>query len=457
MIQQIQNEPGVPKAVVTWKLPREDVEQDGMTLNMPTLKVTLILKKGKGSCKVLCFENAEDCLRFATAFYNMSPDTANAAEARADETPPLAEISDTASDVNSSVRMESLNDEEQIVLERYRELRQTKPAQDALHQMMSLHDDPKEDDDEELTQEEKQVAQKYREMLGLSLPLGAIQHRMRLDGNEAGMNLPPEIVSAGELPSSPISTFTTTTVGEKSAVDKLTEAEEKVADCYRIMLKRGIPADAVRHKMTRDQVDMKIAASVFASDDGAPKDEVKPSAPAEQTQAQPSGPQLLAEDEAIAEKYRKMLKLMIPAEGVRHKMGQDQVDPKIVAAVLGEEPVLKKKEPPSFAKIKKRAVLSDEEESIASQYRKLLKFHVSKEIVLSRMQKEGVNEKIITAVLGNSTLASKPSEDIKCSGSASTGSSLINLHWNAMEDVPAGSVWETSKNASDPERSDIPS
>jgi Formin Homology 2 Domain len=200
---------------------------------------------------------------------------------------------------------------------------------------------------------------------------------------------------------------------------------------------------------------MKIAAAVFANDDTLVDEE--PPAP-ESTKASTTGPHLSAEEEAIAEMYRKMLKLRIPADGVRHKMTKDEVNPKIIAAVLGDEPAAPEeisKETLAVGTKKKGAVLSDEDESVASQYRKLLKLQVSKEAVLARMQKENISEKIITTVLGGSALASKPSEESKSSGSVSTGSNLINLHWNAMEDVPAGSVWETSKHASEPERSDI--
>jgi len=455
IIRKIQNEANGSQAVVNWTLPRDDVEQDGMTLNMPTLKVTLILKNGKGSGKVLCFENAEDCLRFATAFYNMTdlePTTLTYSAA-----PPVVEISESASEVNSDVRLESLNDEEQTVLERYRELRQTNSAKDALSETISRSPaNQTAKTATSLSPEEQEQVQKYQKMLKLGMPLGAVQHRMTLDNAPSKVqdvvtsetdkkNAPPSFVSA--LPSSPISTFTSTSVGEKTDFDKLTEDEEKIAENYRMLLKRGLPAEAVRHKLTRDQVDIKIVAAIF----GGSNESKPPAAPTA------TGPQLSEKENEIAEKYRKMLKMRIPAEGVRHKMGQDQVDAKIVAAVLGEEKAaaVPKAESNTKPPAKKKG-LSAEEETIASQYRKLLKLQIPRNAILSRMEKDDVSEHIITAVLGARALASKSSNDestVSCS--ASTGSNLINLHWNAMEDVPAGSVWETSKNTTEPERSDI--
>lgn len=459
MVRRITNNPGGSNAVVCWNLPREDMEHDGMTLNMPTLKVTLLLKKGKGSCKVLSFQNAADCLRFATAFYNMT----GLDSAPDKSVPPISEISDTASDVNSSVRLESLNDEEQNVLERYRELRQTNSATDALNETISQSTQSRAGTTMSVaaSPEEEELLKKYRKMLKLGMPLGAVQHKMKLDNvppqiqkavtEDSGKNAPPpSFVDA--LPTSPVSTFTATTVGDG---EKLTEEEEKVAESYRLLLKRGLPPDAVRHKLARDNVDIKIVHAVFGGSGAAA---VATTSTADVPQP-PAGPSLSEAENIIAEKYRKMLKMRIPAEAVRHKMTQDQVDAKIVAAVLSEgKPALAPKVEESKGKTTAKTsakALSEEEESIASQYRKLLKLQIPREAVLSRMEKEGVSEKIITAVVGPRALGSKPSNDAStATGSAS--SNLINLHWNAMEDVPAGSVWEeTSKKSTEPERSDI--
>lgn len=456
MIRKIKGEPGGSNAVVCWNLPREDMEHDGMTLNMPTLKVTLLLKRGKGSCKVLCFDDAADCLRFAAAFYNMSAvptSTDNAA-------PPVSEISDAASDVDSSVRLESLNDEEQNVLERYRELRQSKSAQEALSGTLSLASLSQSLVETSVSVsaslEEQELIQKYRKMLKLGAPLGAVQHKMKLDNvpahihealiEEAEKRAPPTFVDT--LPNSPISTFTSSTVGEG---EKLNEEEEKIAESYRLLLKRGLPADAVRHKLTRDAVDIKIVHAVFG---------VSGLAQRSQAPSEIRNSRLSDAENVIAEKYRKMLKMGIPSEGVRHKMTQDQVNRKIIAALFQTDEAEESKEAETMVepgKLTSKIFLSQEEESIASQYRKLLKLQIPRDAVMSRMEKEGVSEKIISAVVGCRLVSSKPSNDSSAaSRCGSTGSNLINLHWNAMDDVPAGSVWEeTSKKSSEPERSDI--
>ena len=94
IIRYIRNRPGETKATFVWKLMRNSMQDDGMTLNMQNLQVNLILI-GRLPRSVQFFK-VEGCLQFATAFYNSPP----------------PEIVESVS-VNSSVRLESLNHEEQ--------------------------------------------------------------------------------------------------------------------------------------------------------------------------------------------------------------------------------------------------------------------------------------------------------------------------------------------------------
>lgn len=502
MIWQIQTGTSQTDGSSTWKIPRNDLATDGMTLNMPTLKVTLILRTG--ARKVLAFDHAEDCLRFATAFYNMSTISGLSVNITAKSMAPVSLPNSPYSDIQNqptandeckliadgvksslapfsrkdAVKTDSLlpqamapflNIEEQLVLERYRKLRQTKPANDALLEALPHHEGSSNfqlGSVTGLSEAEEQLVGQHRKMLGLTIPRDDDKKNTNLNGESLKIinssvakapDSPPQIVSTGDLPSSPLSTFTTTTVGEKSAVwsEKLSASDEQIAARYRLMLKMGIPAEGVRHKMTLENVDVKIAASVFAV--VGEQGHREPRQTLASSTVRPAPSQLpSAVDEAVAEKYRKMLKLGIPCDGVRHKMNQDKVEARIVAIVLGEvspdetKPVAVTKKTVAVTKKKE---LSYEEESVASQYRKLLKFNVSKDLVLSRMQKEGISEKIITKVLGLSSLSSIKDESKLSGGSASTGSNLINLHWNAIEDVPAGSVWETSKKTKSIEQS----
>ena len=118
----------------------------------------------------------------------------------------------------------------------------------------------------------------------------------------------------------------------------LTEEEEKVASKYKRMLKMGVPLDAVKHSMTKEGVDSKIAAAV--AEEASPQvtaSESIPTTPARPKSVPKTGPVLSEEEEKIAAKYRKMLKLCIPKEAVRHDMRKEGVNDKIVEAIFGKE------------------------------------------------------------------------------------------------------------------------
>ena len=93
------------------------------------------------------------------------------------------------------------------------------------------------------------------------------------------------------------------------------------------MLKMRIPPEAVRQKMKRDKVSDKIIAALVGPEEGGSKEREKEST---------GVPKLSAQEEDIAKSYRKMLKVSIPKEAVKHKMIKDNVSNKIMASVLGE-------------------------------------------------------------------------------------------------------------------------
>ena len=416
---------------VLWTLPRHEMEPDGITINMSTFKITLLLRNHRLSRKILSFENSEDCLRFATAFYNMAvvappplerPEldrttTTNTATA---ETIPVVPV------VEPMMRTEqpTLNLEEQVVLEKYRELRLTKQATDALQETMALQQS------------------KYTDR-AIEPKNGAL----------------PSDVDMGSLPTSPVSTFTATTTGvdnmttTASSDPQWTDEEQKTIEKYQLMLRRGVPSDAVRHKMTLEQVEERIVSFVLANDD---KVSPENGASGHNRIAKTQDSALSLEETATAEKYRKMLKLRIPIDAVQHKMIQDQVEAKIIAAVLGQEYMPKNEEPNKSTKAKTSTALSEEEESVAVQYRKLLKINVSKDALLARMKQEGVSPKIIIAILGQNALTLPSGDDNGKAGSSSgsTGSKMISINWDHTENAIAGSVWEVWQNA-EPEPMDF--
>jgi hypothetical protein len=124
----------------------------------------------------------------------------------------------------------------------------------------------------------------------------------------------------------------------ESSKSNLTEEEKKVAAKYKRMLKMGVPLDAVKHSMTKEGVDSKIAAAV--AEEASPEvtaSESMPTTPARPKSVPKTGPVLSEEEEKIAAKYRKMLKLCIPKDAVRHDMRKEGVSDKIVEAIFGKE------------------------------------------------------------------------------------------------------------------------
>ena len=185
-------------------------------------------------------------------------------------------------------------------------------------------------------------------------------------------------------------------IGEDGAIlaapEPLTPEEEEIAEGYRKMLKMGMPAEAVGHKMTADGASEKISQAVLGG--GAPAEATPAAAPQTTGGAIPA---LNSEEEEIATTYRRMLKMGMPAEAVGHKMTADGVSEKISKAVLGggAAPML----PPAAAPAAQAVALTPEEEETAAGYRKMLKMGMPAEAVGHKMTADGVSEKISKAVL----------------------------------------------------------
>jgi hypothetical protein len=86
-------------------------------------------------------------------------------------------------------------------------------------------------------------------------------------------------------------------------------------------------------------------------------------------------------EEKIA--IQKMLKMSIPRAAVQHKMQRDEVSQKITDAVLGEvsrktEYCLTPINKDHTVASKTKSSLTDDEESVASNYRKMLKLRFPK-------------------------------------------------------------------------------
>ena len=268
-----------------------------------------------------------------------------------------------------------------------------------------------------LSDDEEAIAASYRKKLNMGMPEAAVRHKMTQDGVDS------KIVDA--VFSADASAVESTSKSSEAAAalsTQLTDDEEALAAFYRKKLKLGMPEDAVRHKMTQDGVDEKIISAVLGGDQStsAPSPSASQTAPASEA---PSGVPLTDDEEAMARLYRKKLKLGMPEDAVRHKMVQDGVDQKIIAAVVGgdasspsEASPTSSSQPPPTPTVQ----LSEEEEAIAARFRKMSKMGLPPDAVKHKMVQEGVDQKIVDAVLsGVSTAQEAPQSSAPAASNAS--------------------------------------
>jgi hypothetical protein len=470
---------------VTWCVARSDVKS--LTLEMAERRADLSL--ALGTSKSIVFDSTEGCLRFANAFYETISQRRIGEEEERDPEPGEAKI-ESAPDPQITAPDDRLSEDEQQLLRAYRLQRRTKAPEDAMREAFADKGyspravDPKSIVGVELNSDEEKIASSYRQMLKFQVDPEAVRHKMTKDGVS-------DAIIASVLGG--------VTKETKPSKEGLSDEEEKIAETYRKMLRVSIPPEAVRHKMTKEQVDSRIVDAVLGG--SSQKSEInqnpKPVLSEEENalvvsyqkmlkmmippeavrhkmkkdQASQNvivvvfGPQagdsgdihakkevaLSEEDEAVASSYRKMLKMMIPPEAVRHKMEKDQVDAKIVRAVLGPDPNEKKGRPPNKS-------LSDADEQIAETYRKMLNMKVPRDCVRQKMIKNGVNEKIIAVVLG--AQHNMPKTKTNAKKPTVIANKLVSLHWTPLSgEALDNSVWRTSKKrkvlVAQPGRNDI--
>ena len=332
------NSPGTTQSKVIWRMPRDKI--GSLNLVMAQNKAVLDLPVGT---KSLVFQNAEDCLVFANGFYQTSLGPLP---------PPSERQSVQAKDPSNVSTIDPPAPAAPPV---------PVPPIEASHNLTPR---------DSLSAEEQAVLERYREA-------------KRKNGSDDAIHV--TIGSQAVPPAAPPS--------------GLTADEEKTASKFRKMLKMRIPPDAVRHKMTMEQVPEKIIDAVMNND--APTSSSQAS-----TTASSASSGLSEEEEKTAQVFRKMLKLRIPPEAVRHKMNKEQVPQKVIDAVLNEDqsaPSTSDEPEPIVSRKKKNQVeipddLTEEEKAEAASYKKMLKMMIPPEAVKHKMKKEQASTRVIFAV-----------------------------------------------------------
>ena len=465
-ITKVQSIPGqtTTKANVIWRIERDDVKS--ALLDISSFHVKVIVASDDKVHQDLCFPTSAQCMRFANALHEMSdtPPKTNGSSGIS-----LASINENkTAGSNDSVYVEQLSDDEQKVLDEFRQRKKDHQdddgrngilnAKDFTNELLSRNlparnapsvttkpmsvvnaDAPSSPLSEvscaesALSPDASKTAFKYQLMLKMmKASKNDVKRKMEEDQVDhkvmefvLGETLPKSGNAAASAPPS------------SSDISNLSPEEERIASTYRKMLKMRIPLEAVGHKMKKEGVNQKIVSAVLGVDGACDIGDNEEDQPTTSKPDAPASMNLTLSEQAAAQTYKKMLKMCIPKEAVAHKMKKDGVDSKIIAFVLGV---------PAASK-NAASSLTANEESTAATYRKMLKMSIPKEAVRHKMNKEGVSEKIIAAVLGDNKT--------KVPGKAATqkkrGGFKAGFHWSPIaDDVSiAGSVWSKTKTASE--------
>ena len=170
-----------------------------------------------------------------------------------------------------------------------------------------------------LSVEDKEIVPRYKKLLKMGMPEGAVLQKMFADG--VPQHVQDSVLANEEHPKSSSSQPLSQVADPK--ISSLPSEEEDYATKYRKMLKMGMPEGAVIQKMSVDGIAQNIQDSVIAG-------EVPP--PTARPTAHPKA--LTAVEEEEATKYRKMLKMGMPEGAVIQKMTVDGAAQNIQDSVI---------------------------------------------------------------------------------------------------------------------------
>ncbi|GKY95468.1 hypothetical protein MPSEU_000508400 [Mayamaea pseudoterrestris] len=262
-------------------------------------------------------------------------------------------------------------------------------------------------DDAGLSEDDEALAQFYRKKLKLGMSKEIVRHKMLQDGVAENVIFAvcggSSVVEPAALTPAraPIPVVTTIESG-------LDEDEEALAQFYQKKIKMGMPLDAVRHKMMQDDIANKVINAVCGNVDSPAQMSTTASEPVPPPSSTVSGDELglTEDDEALAQFYRKKIKMGMPQDAVRHKMAQDGVDEHVIAAVCGarvstQEPVPAPTPIPAPLPVPSSLQdLTEDEEALAQFYCKKIKMGMPADAVRHKMMQDGVDNKVIAAVCG---------------------------------------------------------
>jgi len=188
---------------------------------------------------------------------------------------------------------------------------------------------------------EDEVVAKYKKMLKMGMPAGAVEQRMKVN----------------DVPSNIIETVLAST-RENSEEDN-----SEVIAKYKKMIQMGLPAGAVHQKMLQAGVAPSVVEAVMESSAGGSSSE--------------------EDSEAIA-KYKKMIQMGLPAGAVHQKMLQAGVAPSVVEAVMESSA---------------GGSSSEEDSEAIAKYKKMIQMGLPAGAVHQKMLQTGVAPSVVDAVM----------------------------------------------------------
>lgn len=319
-----------------------------------------------------------------------------------------------------------------------------------------------------LTDDEEEIASKYRKMIKMKVPLEDVMRKMTADG--VNVSIITDILGGSAMK------------GPRMNNRKSNDRHDR------------LPSPHSKKKLANDQSFANMVSSNAATETTSltchgglsttmyNDDITKLTAVTanivsgcvnekEEKQSEAQKKSLTDDEEAIASKYRKMIKMKVPLDAVRHKMTIDGVHVSIIADILGDsalEGSIKSNDdskdcrerlpsPPMKTEKKSQEVLSKDDlasDPSMAKFVKMTKVGVPLSAVVLKMNAEGVNDEKIALfkfVYGIETPTKTSSPRVMPplrKERRRASKALQKIHWNAVsEDKLRDSVWERKSEA----------
>jgi len=400
--------------MVTWSVRRGDIQ--GIALNVEATAVTIHMHRGEN--KQLSFEAAPACLRFAQAFYRVQTEPAVSTPVRKQ-----MEAEEVRA-VKSLVVSTALSPEETQALLKYVQMVEMNVPAGAVRQKMNdddIHEErliqavlegrvPQGNAPENSTVESK--AANYIKMKQMNIPEEALRQKMMQD------NASEEVIEYVMKWNSEETPSTSTT---SAPVDPLHNDAQK----YINMKQMKVPEGAIRQKMMQDGAPENLIEYVLKHPPESGNQADTPPLPPPSSVAQEVASDITSpEDKEAMLPFLAMQKAGVPEAVLRQKMQQEDLNEHLVRLVLHAPQI--STAPPVIPSTISISVPEDatpkptpplpprttaEDGTVMKRFQMMKRMNVPNAAVRRKMELEGIEERLITAVLMNCSPAPRREAD----------------------------------------------